>query len=288
MNFVRAHCSRNRRPPWRATSTRCSISLCALSIAVGGLVTVVIIAFVIRYRQRPDDAKGIRRVGVSHDDMRKIEYLWIGVPLVVFMVIFYWGARLYASMRAAPADSMQVFVVGKQWMWKTQHLSGRREINQLHIPLGRSVKLTMTSEDVIHSFFVPAFRVKADVLPGRYTTMWFEATRVGEYHLFCTEYCGTKHSEMIGKIVVMEPKDFQNWLTQGASAHSANRVRSCSPSSAVRPAIARTRRAGDRRCAVCSAAKFACSAASRSTPTRPTCASRSWRRKQRSWRVTSR
>jgi cytochrome c oxidase subunit 2 len=108
---------------------------------------------------------------------------------------------------------MEIQVVGKRWMWKLQHLNGRREINELHVPAGRPVKLTMTSEDVIHSFYVPAFRIKADVLPARYSTAWFEATKPGRYHLFCAEYCGTKHSQMIGSVIVMEPSDFQAWLT---------------------------------------------------------------------------
>jgi cytochrome c oxidase subunit II len=189
--------------------------LCGVSILVAGVLAVLIIAFAIRYRARGKEREPMRGVGIEPDEMKRIEALWIGGPLVIFLVIFYWGAKLFVSFAAPPADAMQIFVVGKQWMWKAQHLDGRREINELHLPLGRAVKLTMTSEDVIHSFFVPAFRVKTDVLPGRYTTMWFQPTKVGEHHLFCAEYCGTKHSKMIGKIVVMEPKDFQGWLSQG-------------------------------------------------------------------------
>jgi cytochrome c oxidase subunit 2 len=120
---------------------------------------------------------------------------------------------IYVAMARPPDDALEVFVVARQWMWKLQHLSGRREINELHVPVGRPVKLTMTSEDVIHSFFVPAFRVKADVLPGRYTTLWFEATKEGVYHLFCTEYCGTEHSRMIGRVVAMPGAEYQQWLT---------------------------------------------------------------------------
>jgi cytochrome c oxidase subunit 2 len=115
---------------------------------------------------------------------------------------------------------MDIYVVGKQWMWKIQHVEGVREINELHVPVGRPVRLTMTTEDVIHSFFVPAFRVKADVVPGRYTTVWFEATKTGSFHLFCAEYCGTKHSGMIGQIVVMEPRDYQDWLAGGSGGGS--------------------------------------------------------------------
>jgi len=149
-----------------------------------------------------------------------LELLWIAGPLAVSLVMFFWGAKIYAQMNNPPADSMDVYVVGKQWMWKTQHLGGRREINELHVPLGRPVKLTMTSEDVIHSFYVPAFRVKMDVLPGRYTTMWFEATKPGRYHLFCAEYCGTNHSGMTGWVVVMEPSQFDEWLSGEGSQES--------------------------------------------------------------------
>src|SRR5262249_18585020 len=134
------------------------------------------------------------------------------------MEMFFWGAQVYVSLARPPDNALQVFVVGKQWMWKIQHLEGRREINELHVPVGRSVKLTMTSEDVIHSFFVPAFRVKADVVPGRYSPLWFEATKPGSYHLFCAEYCGTEHSGMIGHVVVMEPAEYQAWLSGGPPA----------------------------------------------------------------------
>jgi len=125
------------------------------------------------------------------------------------------------ASRRVPPGAMEVYVVGKRWMWKTQHMTGQREINELHVPIGIPVKLTMTSEDVIHSFFIPAFRVKQDAVPGRYTTAWFEATKAGEYHLFCAEYCGTKHSQMIGSIKVMEPGAFQTWLAGGTAGSPA-------------------------------------------------------------------
>jgi cytochrome c oxidase subunit 2 len=134
--------------------------------------------------------------------------------------MFFWSADIFFVLRRPPRDSMEIKVVGKRWMWKLQHLSGQREINELHVPVGVPVKLTMTSEDVIHGFFVPAFRVKMDVLPGRYTTLWFKATKAGRYHLFCAEYCGTKHSGMTGWVVVMEPAEFQTWLSGGASGLS--------------------------------------------------------------------
>jgi cytochrome c oxidase subunit 2 len=136
------------------------------------------------------------------------------------MVMFAWGAKVFFELYRTPPGAMEVFVVGKQWMWKVQHMDGQREINELHVPVGRPVKLIMGSEDVLHSYYIPAFRVKADVIPGRYNTMWFTAKRVGQYHLFCAEYCGTKHSGMIGTIHVMEPPDFQEWLSGGRTADS--------------------------------------------------------------------
>jgi cytochrome c oxidase subunit 2 len=134
------------------------------------------------------------------------------------MIMFTWGAKVFFTAFRPPADAVEYYVVGKQWMWKFQHPQGKREINDLHVPIGQPIKLTMTSEDVIHSFFVPAFRVKADVLPGRYTTVWFEATKAGSYAIFCAEYCGTEHSRMGGTIHVMEPGDYEAWLAEGGAA----------------------------------------------------------------------
>ena len=133
-------------------------------------------------------------------------------------VMFVWGAKVFFHMNRPPDDAMTVSVVGKRWMWKLQHPTGQREINELHVPLGRAVKLVITSEDTIHSFFVPAFRIKKDAVPGRYNTAWFRATKTGTYHLFCAEYCGTEHSKMIGRVVVMEPEAYQTWLAGGPPA----------------------------------------------------------------------
>jgi cytochrome c oxidase subunit 2 len=133
------------------------------------------------------------------------------------MVIFAWGAVVFFQSRTPPRDSTEVYVVAKQWMWKLEHAEGQREINELHVPVGRDVKLIMTSQDVIHSFFVPAFRMKQDVLPGRYTVAWFRATKPGTYHLFCTQYCGTQHSGMIGDIVVQEPAQYEAWMSGGST-----------------------------------------------------------------------
>jgi cytochrome c oxidase subunit 2 len=134
--------------------------------------------------------------------------------------MFVWGARLFFITFYPPTDALEINVVAKQWMWKVQHAEGRSEIDELHIPTGRPIKLIMTSQDVIHDFFVPAFRVKNDVLPGRYTTLWFEATKPGAYRLFCSQYCGTQHSGMIGHIIALEPAEFQTWLSGGAVAVS--------------------------------------------------------------------
>jgi cytochrome c oxidase subunit 2 len=141
-----------------------------------------------------------------------LEIVWTIVPLVVVLFIFFWSTAVYVKMSRYPADAMNIYIIGRQWMWKAQHPAGPREINELHIPVGRPVKLTMTSQDVIHSYFIPAFRMKQDVLPGRYSYQWFTPTKVGKYHLFCAEYCGAQHSGMIGTIEVMEEAKYQAWL----------------------------------------------------------------------------
>jgi cytochrome c oxidase subunit II len=142
----------------------------------------------------------------------KVEIVWTVVPFLMMMGLFGWAATLYFQMERVPAGALEAVVVGKQWMWKIQHAEGNREINELHVPVGQTMKLTMTSEDVIHSFFLPAFRVKQDVVPGRYVTEWFHPNRTGTYHIFCAEYCGTEHSLMGGSIIVMTPADYQAWL----------------------------------------------------------------------------
>lgn len=144
-----------------------------------------------------------------------LEVTWIAIPFLLAMVMFAWGADVYFDIEVPPPDALEIQVVGKQWMWKTQHPQGRREINELHIPVGRPVRLRMISEDVIHSFYVPAFRVKQDVLPGRYSSLWFKATRPGKFHLFCAEYCGTDHAKMAGHVYAMTPADYAAWLAGG-------------------------------------------------------------------------
>ena len=185
--------------------------LVAVSLFFSLVITIGLAYSAARYRKgSPASRKG------ALNDYLPLELLWSLVPLAIALFIFGWSAKLYFDMRVPPANAMEVYVVGKQWMWKIQHPEGNREINELHIPVGRPIKLIMTSQDVIHSFYVPAFRIKQDVLPGRYTTQWFEATKPGEYHLFCAEYCGTSHSGMIGKVIAMDPADYEQWL-MGAS-----------------------------------------------------------------------
>jgi len=177
------------------------------------LIAALVLVFALKYRRRSPD-----QVGTRFDESPLLEIVWTVIPLVVVLFTFAWGAKVYFRLYRPPAGAVEYHVTGKQWMWKTQHPTGQREINELHLPVGQPTKLLMTSEDVIHSFFVPAFRVKADVLPGRYTTMWFTPTKPGRYHLFCTEYCGAEHSRMIGWITVQEPEEYQRWLASVRTA----------------------------------------------------------------------
>lgn len=182
--------------------------ICAVTGFMGLLVTVLIVTFTIKYRRRPNQPVRTPHIEGSW----RLELFWTVIPFLIMLVIYSWGAIVYVHLTHPPEGGLEVYVVGKQWMWKMQHKGGQREINTLHVPVGRAVKLTLTSEDVIHDFFVPAFRTHIDVLPGRYVTTWFEATKVGRYHLFCSQYCGTGHSAMIGEIVVMERQDYETWL----------------------------------------------------------------------------
>ena len=185
--------------------------LLGITVFFAVLIAGLIVFFAVRYRRRAPNAVGER----IHGNLL-LELVWTGIPLMITMVIFVWGASVYYAMARPPDDTLNIYVVGKQWMWKFQHLDGQREINELHVPVGRDVKLITTSEDVIHDFFVPAFRIKADVIPGRYVSIWFHPTKPGRYHLFCAEYCGTRHSGMTGEVVVMEPSEFQAWMSGGA------------------------------------------------------------------------
>ena len=179
------------------------------------LIAALVVIFMIKFKRRDPNSIGAR----IHGGMA-LEIIWSIIPLFIVLGIFVWATGIFFDIARPPAETMNIYATGKQWMWKFQHLDGQREINELHVPVGRKVKMIMTSEDVIHDLYVPAFRVKADVIPGRYSHIWFEATKAGEYHLFCAEYCGTQHSGMIGKVVVMEPDDFQAWLSGGVQEGS--------------------------------------------------------------------
>jgi cytochrome c oxidase subunit II len=184
-------------------------------LLVSGIMTVLIFAvltaFAVRFRKR----RGQRAVQI--EGSHQLEVTWSIIPFCVMLVFFVWGAVIYFQERTPPQDATEVYTVAKQWMWKFEHKGGQREINELHVPVGRDVKMIMTSQDVIHSFFVPAFRLKQDVVPGRYTTLWFRATKAGTYHLFCSQYCGTQHSGMVGWVTVMEPRDYEAWMSGGAA-----------------------------------------------------------------------
>ncbi len=173
-------------------------------------VTVAVIYFGLRYRKTHDG-----QIGARIEGNLPLELLWSVIPAMLSMVMFGWGASVFFQIRRPPAEAMQIYAVGKQWMWKFQHLEGQREINELHVPIGRPIRVTVTSEDVIHSLYFPSFRTKIDAIPGRYTELWFEPSMVGTYHIFCAEYCGTNHSGMIGSVVVMEPAAYQAWLAGG-------------------------------------------------------------------------
>jgi cytochrome c oxidase subunit 2 len=178
-------------------------------------ISLALVFFAVRYRRRSD----ADRPAEIHGSLL-LEITWTAIPLLIVVVMFVWGARVFFHMNRPPDDAMTVSVVGKRWMWKLQHPTGQREINELHVPKGRAVKLVITSEDTIHSFFVPAFRIKKDAVPGRYNVAWFRATKAGRYHLFCAEYCGTEHSKMIGRVVVLEPEEYQTWLAGGPPPES--------------------------------------------------------------------
>ncbi len=179
------------------------------SLLIAGLVFYL----AIRYRRRSAD-----EVGTPEQAATWLEVAWSVIPLAILVVMFFWGTQVYFEARRPPSDALEYYVTGKQWMWKFQHPEGNREINHLHVPAGEAIKLIMTSEDVIHSVFVPAFRVKMDVLPGRYTTLWFRAEKAGTFRLFCNEYCGAEHSKMIGSVTVLEPAEYEEWLGGAGAA----------------------------------------------------------------------
>lgn len=196
--------------------------LVAVCGSVGLLVAVLLVYFCVRYRRRSGDRGNPPNVNES----RFLEWFWTLSPLGVFAVLFAWGSDVYLSAFIPPANATPIYVVAKQWMWKFQHPEGQREIDTLHVPVGKPIKLLLISEDVIHSFFVPAFRLHMDVLPQRYTSVWFQATTPGEYHLFCSQYCGTNHSGMVGRVIVMREAEYQKWLNHEADGSLALQGRS--------------------------------------------------------------
>ncbi len=188
----------------------------ALSVVVSLIIAVLIVIFAIRYRT---GSAADRRSATREEQeriLKRVEFAWQAVPMAIFVAMFFWSTEIYYRSVSVPANAIPVYVVGKQWMWHLEHAGGQREIDELHVPLGQPVELIMTSQDVLHSFSIPGFRVKQDVLPGRYTTIWFEATRAGDFHLFCTQFCGADHSRMVGRVVVLPPADFEKWLAARA------------------------------------------------------------------------
>jgi cytochrome c oxidase subunit 2 len=193
------------------------LALVAITGAVSLLIWLVIFVFAIKYRRRPDN-----ELAQEQEPPAALEATWIIIPTIIFIGVFVAGAWVFFRLQRVPSNAIEIYATGRQWMWKFQHPTGQREINTLHVPVGRPIKITMASEDVIHSLWFPGFRVKADVLPNRYRTMWFEATKVGRYHIFCAEYCGTLHSGMIGWVEVMEPTAYQRWLAGGTEGSLAS------------------------------------------------------------------
>ena len=183
------------------------VAVCAF-FGIG--VSVVVIYLAIKYHRSHDS-----QIGARIEGNLPLELLWSVIPTIIAMFMFGWGASVFYHLRRPPEEALHLYAVGKQWMWKFQHLEGQREINELHIPSGRPIKITISSEDVLHSLYFPAFRTKMDAIPGRYTELWFEAQTPGVYHIFCTEYCGTNHAGMIGNVTVLEPSQYQAWLQGG-------------------------------------------------------------------------
>lgn len=188
-------------------------TLCALTVLFSLIVGIAVVYLAIKYRA----GSNVDRSRPVYEDLR-LELTWTIIPLILGLVMFGFGARLFVHLRTPPKNASEIFVIGKQWMWHAMHPNGTRENNTLHVPVGRPVKITMISQDVLHAFYIPAFRTQMHTVPGRYTTLWFEATQTGEFHLFCNMYCGTQHSEMGGKVVALEPREYEEWLANGGTS----------------------------------------------------------------------
>ncbi len=200
--------------PYQASTVSPSVDyltlfIVAVNVGICVLVFFLLILFAVLFRRKSET-----EVPVPVEGNLPLEIFWTAIPTVICLVMFLWGVKVYSEIVVMPRDAVEVYVVGRQWMWKLQYPGGQREINALHVPVGQNFKMIVTSEDVIHCFSIPDFRVKTDAVPGRYNTLWFKATRPGKYHLYCTEYCGTEHSRMIGWVHVMEQDDYQRWLSE--------------------------------------------------------------------------
>jgi len=186
-------------------------------IAITAFFAVVVVIFVVYFAIKYRDDTG-EKVGAPITGSVPLELGWSLIPFFISIGIFVWASIVFFHIVRAPDQTLEVYSTGKRWMWRFQHIDGQREINELHVPVGRPIRVVFTSEDVLHDLFIPAFRVKADAVPGRYSAIWFEPTQVGQYHIFCAEYCGTRHSGMIGTVFVMEQADYQAWLSGGGTA----------------------------------------------------------------------
>jgi len=189
--------------------------LTAITLMFTAIIFSIIFYFAVKYRRRSEEEKPPKIEGSLG-----LEILWTLIPTLLAAVAFVWSSSLYFLNSRPPVAALEIFVIGKQWMWQLQHPEGPREINELHVPVGRPIRLTMISQDVIHDFYVPAFRVKKDVLPGRYSSLWFQATKTGRFHFFCAQYCGAQHAGMIGWVYVMTPLDYEQWLSGGVKGES--------------------------------------------------------------------
>jgi cytochrome c oxidase subunit II len=198
---------------WQVDALYFYILAVCLFFGVG--CALAILYFAVKYREKERFAEG----APIHGSM-VLELTWTVIPFIISMTIFVAGSYVFFNLYRPPAEATEIYVVGKQWMWKFQHGTGQRQINELNVPVGKQIKLVMTTEDVIHDLYFPTFRTKADVVPGRYTTLWFEATKPGRYRMYCAEYCGLNHSGMIGWVNVMEQRDFDDWLAGSAGAQT--------------------------------------------------------------------
>jgi cytochrome c oxidase subunit 2 len=206
--------------PEQGSKTASHVDLLFLClIGITGTVTFAVAAIALFFLAKYRRNSSVDRTPTKNTSL-VIETTWSVIPFAIFILLFAWGAKIYLHESEVPANAIEIHVVGKQWMWKLEHLQGKREINELHVPVGRTIKLVMTSQDVIHSFFMPGFRIKEDVLPGRYTTQWFTPTRTGSYPLFCAQYCGTNHALMIGHVIVLDQVTFAEWLRTGPETTS--------------------------------------------------------------------